>query len=132
MLGRVFPLYGIIEGTDGHFRCECGRPDCGKHAGKHPRHRGWKKQATINLSLIEAWFELYPNANYGVMMGERCIAADADVRPEEGKYGVAELEYLEVDRGRRLPYSVTVLSGCMNGSKHIFFRLPAAVPLDSL
>jgi hypothetical protein len=131
-LGRIFPVFGIVEGPDGKLRCECGKPACGKHAGKHPRHRDWKQQATTNLSQIAAWFELYPNGNFGVVMGERSIAVDADLRPDEGKYGIAELEYLEVDHGRRLPYSVAVLSGRMNGSKHIFFQLPPAVRLDSL
>ena len=131
-LGRIFPLYGVIEGPNGDFRCECGNPDCGKHAGKHPRQRGWKRQATTNLNLILAWFELYPSANFGVVMGGSYIAVDADVRPEEGKNGVAELEYLEIDHRRRLPHSITVLSGRGNGSKHIFYRLPPGVPLKSL
>jgi hypothetical protein len=132
MLGRVFPLYGIIEGPDGKLRCECGKADCGKHAGKHPRHRGWKKEATTNLSLIAAWFELYPNGNFGALMGERSIAVDADVRPEDGKNGIADLEYLELDHGQRLPHSVSVLSGRANGSMHIFFQVPVAIPLASL
>ena len=72
---------------------------------------------------IRKWLAKYPNANFAVYTGERCIVVDADVRPSE-ENGLQSLEYLEIDNGARIPDTVTVLSGRDNGSSHLYFRTP--------
>ena len=44
-LGRLMPLWGVVPGSDGALRCECHQRKC-KSAGKHPRRKGWIKQAS--------------------------------------------------------------------------------------
>jgi hypothetical protein len=122
-LGRIFPLWGVTTGQNDQLHCECGR-DCGKDAGKHPRlKRKLAAQATDDPSQVRKWLARYPNANFAVYTGEQCIVVDADVRPGEPN-GLQFLEYLEIDNGERIPYTVTVLSGRNNGSCHFYFRTP--------
>jgi hypothetical protein len=122
-LGRVFPLWGVVEDQNGQMLCECGK-DCGKDAGKHPRlKRKLAKQATGDTTQVRKWLAKYPNANFAIYTGERCIVVDPDVRPGE-ENGLQSLEYLEIDNGARIPDTVTVLSGRDNGSSHLYFRTP--------
>jgi hypothetical protein len=128
-LGRLFLLWGVVEGTNGTLECECGgRPNC--RPGKHPRP-GAAKSATTDLRQIETWLVLYPHANFGIVMGEHVVAVDADVRPTEGKHGAAVIEYLEIQSGKRIPDTVKVVSGRNNGSYHLFFNLEG-LHLDAL
>jgi Bifunctional DNA primase/polymerase, N-terminal len=127
-LGRLCLLWGVVE-ADGILRCECEKHDC--RPGKHPRTKNWKQSATLDPTQILAWLERYPHANFGIVMSEHVIAVDADIRPDEGKHGVAVLDYLEIGAGVRIPSTVTVLSGRNNGSKHQFFTTPD-LPPDSL
>jgi hypothetical protein len=120
-LGPLFPLWGIVESPPGVLTCECGQPNC-KSPGKHPRP-GYRRSATTDPNVIYKWIDRFPCGNFGVVTGERAIAVDADVRADEN--GMATLEYLEIDEGRRLPYTVQVLTGRENGSRHIYFTLPA-------
>ena len=124
-LGPMFPLYGIVEPSPGDLTCECGRPSC-KTPGKHPRP-GYKRKATTDPNLIRKWFDRFPNANYGVVTGELTVAVDADVREDEN--GMATLEYLEIDEGERIPYTVEVLTGRGNGSRHLYFIPPKDITI---
>jgi hypothetical protein len=91
-LGRVFPLWGVLADRTGEFRCECGDRFC-KDAGKHPRlKRKLAAQATDNPSRVREWLARYPNTNFAVYTGERCIVVDVDVRPGEPN-GLQSLEY---------------------------------------
>ena len=131
MLGRVFPLWGVVADRNGELRCECGN-GCGKDAGKHPRlKRKLAAQATDDPSQVRKWLARYPEANFGVYTGERCIVVDADVRLREPN-GLQSLEYLEIDNGERLPSTVIVLSGRTNGSCHLYFRTPPNFTVKSL
>ncbi len=121
-LGPIFPLWGVVETSPGVLTCECGSlPNC--KPGKHSRWRNFKSKATHDADRIHQWFRRYPSANYGVVTGPATIALDADVRP--GCNGRATLEYLEIDEGERIPYTVEVVTGRDNGSRHFYFRTPA-------
>jgi hypothetical protein len=54
--------------------------------------------------------------------GSITIAVDVDVRPDAN--GLLTLECLEMCRGERLPYTVEVVTGRGNGSRHLYFSLP--------
>lgn len=121
-LGPIFPLYGIVETTPGVLACQCSVQNC-KNAGKHPRWRNFKKKATSDPDRIRQLFRRYPEANYGVVTGSATIALDADVRSDEN--GLLTLDYLQLDEVERLPYTVEVVTGRDNGSRHFYFRTSA-------
>ncbi len=122
-LGPIFPLYGIVERTPGILTCECRLgQECPK-PGKHPRLRGYRQKATTDPERIRQWFRRYDHANYGVMTGPLTIALDVDVRPNENGWLI--LEYLEIGHGKRIPFTVEVLTGRGNGSRHLFFKTPS-------
>jgi hypothetical protein len=120
-LGDIFPLFGVVEPSPGVLCCECGTQDC-KNPGKHPRWRNYRQRATSDLELIRGWLQKYPNANFGVVTSATTLAVDADVRIDAN--GLATLEYLQIDEGVRLPYTVEVVTGRGNGSRHFYFNAP--------
>lgn len=120
-LGRLFPLWGIIGSPQGTLMCECGKANC-KSPGKHPRP-GFLRRATTDIHVVGKWLDRLPHANFGVVTGELTIAVDVDVRADEN--GIATLDYLEIDEGSRIPFTVEVLTGRGNGSRHLFFKVPS-------
>ena len=122
-LGPVFPLWGV-QGSEGQLRCECGKSDCGKIAAKHPRCNGWQKEASDDPGKVIYWNQEYPQGNFGLVTGRQSFALDVDVRPE--KNGLYWLQQMEIDAGRRVPYTVEVSTGRENGSHHLYFQLPPA------
>src|SRR5438309_1191657 len=54
-----------------------------QNSGKHPRRRNWQQEATSDEELILEWVVKWPNANFGVVMGEIAIALDLDVRADK-------------------------------------------------
>ncbi len=120
-LGPVAPFFGLVNGV-----CECGRPKTERHKpGKHPRSGGWQKNHSTDEETIKRWFAEFPNANFAVISGIHSVVLDLDVRP--GKNGVGELEALEVEAGRQIPPTVTVISGSGTGAKHLYFKIPPDV-----
>lgn len=73
----VIPLYGIIDG-----KCSCGNMDC-RSPGKHPAINDWRKQASIDPSIIGGWFRKWPNANVGVVTGKLGFYV-LDIDPRHG------------------------------------------------
>src|ERR1700733_1016811 len=129
-MGRILLLWGVVADRNGELHCECGK-NCGKDAGKHPRlKRKLAVQATDDPCRVQDWLMKYPNANFAVYTGERCIVVDQDVRSGEPN-GIQSLEHLEIDHGRRIPNTVVVLSGRNNGSRHLYFRTPPNFTLSS-
>ncbi len=74
------------------------------------------------MEQIRRWFTKYPNANFGVVTSATTFAVDADIRIDAN--GLATLEYLQIDEGVRLPYTVEVVTGRGNGSRHFYFNAP--------
>ena len=107
-LGPIAPYWGVVNG-----QCECGKPKAKNHKpGKHPRAGGWQhKNATKDHAMISPWIGQYPNGNFAVITGVDTVVMDLDVRPAEGKDGIAEMAALEATAGQQLPPTVTVLSG---------------------
>jgi hypothetical protein len=89
---------------------------------KHPRWRNYKQKTTTDPDRIREWFRQFANANYGVVTGSSTIAVDVDMRPDAN--GLLTLDCLEMSHGERIPYTVEVLTGRGNGSRHLYFRLP--------
>jgi hypothetical protein len=128
-LGPIVPLWGIIENKIGQRVCECRKrtnrnKECPK-AGKHPRMgTGWQQYATLDPGQIAAWQTMYPDTNFGVRMGPRTIALDADFNPDVFKDGPSELELFQEQQGQRIGKTVTSISGRNGLSNHQFFLIP--------
>jgi hypothetical protein len=48
--------------------CSCAQPDCDS-VGKHPRIKGWVKDATTAPAKIREWWGKSPDANIGIATG---------------------------------------------------------------
>lgn len=52
-----------------HGHCSCGIADC-KSPGEHPLLSDWHKQASVNPTIIQAWFRMWPKANISIVTGK--------------------------------------------------------------
>jgi Bifunctional DNA primase/polymerase, N-terminal/AAA domain len=109
---RIVPLHDVERGA-----CSCGKPDCDRSAGKHPRLSKWGESATTDEATIRGWFAKWPTMNFGVATGPESGIWVLDVEAE----GLATLETLERENGK-LPATFKVRSG--GGGEHVYFRWP--------
>ncbi len=109
---RVTPLHDVAGGA-----CSCGKPDCDRSAGKHPRMSKWGESATTDEATIRGWFTKWPPMNFGIATGPESGIWVLDVEAE----GLGTLETLEREN-KELPKTFTVQSG--GGGKHFYFRWP--------
>ena len=109
----VFPLNAPT--TQG---CSCGRADCGRNTGKHPRTEHGLKEASRDSATIREWWRRWPDANIGVATGATSGIVVLDV---DGKKG--ETSLIDLARGGfHLPDTYTVRSG--GGGQHHYFLCP--------
>jgi hypothetical protein len=83
----VLPLWWPVN-EEGEWICSCPRgSDCPNKPGKHPLgvlvHNGLK-DATTDPELIKRWWEQYPDANIGGVMGKVSGFIAADIDPRHG------------------------------------------------
>ncbi|MGE5510492.1 MAG: bifunctional DNA primase/polymerase [Bacteroidota bacterium] len=120
----VFPLHGIVDFGSDEARCTCGRVDC-ERPGKHPRIRkrdGGRGMldATTDADQIDAWDELYPDANLAMPTGAATGIVVVDIDGEDGAASVAMLARMNYD----LPATATVFTG---RGRHLYYRCPAGL-----
>jgi len=110
----VFPLWWPLPNGS----CACGNPSCGS-IGKHPISRGWQEQATTDEVVIKQFWKQWPNANIGILTGERSgiLLLDVDLKGD----GPTHLAELETTYGA-LPETVESLTG--SGGRHVLFKYP--------
>lgn len=111
----VFPLH--CPKGDG---CSCGKPDCGKHAGKHPRTRNGFKSATTDEKKIRYWWRKWPDANIGLATGQLSRVVVLDEDEKDGRSGSATLGDLE-RKHRPVPDTLCASTGT---GKHRYFLYP--------
>ena len=87
--------------------------------GKGPLIKEWQNLATTKLSVIEAWWEQWPNANIGIATGPETGTFVLDIDSEKG--GDDSLFCL-TEEHNRLPDTVESLTG--GGGRHMFFKYP--------
>jgi uncharacterized protein (DUF927 family) len=114
----VFPCH-----TPKGHRCSCGKSDCDK-IGKHPRYHEQDlehglKSAALDEQIIKEWWTRWPDANVGIVTGEKSGLVVLDVDPKND--GHESLEELEKIKGK-LPDTVETITG--SGGRHILFRHP--------
>jgi Bifunctional DNA primase/polymerase, N-terminal len=105
--------------------CSCRNRVCGNSAGKHPRISNWQNTASIDPEQIKAWWLKWPDANIGVVTGQKSglVALDVDDR-DAGSETLASL-VLEIGD---LPPTLTASSG--NGG-HLLFKHPGVAVRNS-
>jgi hypothetical protein len=89
-------------------------------AGKQPATAHGCKDATVDPSVISAWWRQLPDANIGVATGAASGIFVVDV---DGLDAEAELRKLEVQHGA-LPATIEVITA---RGRHIYLRMPGAV-----
>ncbi len=111
----VLPLYSIRP--DGS--CECGNPDCGRNAGKHPRNENGLTGASRDPAMVKTWWDKWPTANVGIRTGTMSglVVIDVDQRHE----GFDTLYELIKAHGP-LPETVEQVTG--SGGRHLLFQHP--------
>lgn len=82
---RVIPCHSPVG--DG---CSCGKSDC-KKPGKHPRLSSWQTKATADFSQVEKWWQQWPSANIGVVLGPGSQVFDIEYDDSEGQATAEEL-----------------------------------------
>ena len=100
---KVHPVWGVgdedvdvSENDDGDYvttvtpTCRCGKTDCGKNIGKHPKFKPWG--STTDHDQIDAWWADDPTANLGVCTEGLTIV---DVDPRNG--GVESYKQIQAD-----------------------------------
>jgi len=91
--------------------------------GKRPMLEHWPTRASSDRETVEDFWARYPNANIGLVTGERSgvVVLDVDRDPERGIDGEQTLKALEQQYGP-LPTTPQVRTG--RGGRHLFFRHP--------
>lgn len=108
----VFPLH---TPTGNAARpCSCGKADC-KSVGKHPRTRDGLKGGSADETQIRRWWEMWPDANIGLVTGARSGPAGLVVLDIDGPRGEQSIK----DGG----YSVDDAPQVMTGKgRHVYYR----------
>jgi hypothetical protein len=119
LAGRGFPVFPLnwVHELAGKMYCTCTNKAC-QNQGKHP-HRfapHGLKDATVDISQIQRWWHMVPQANVGAVTGA-IVAVDVDPRHA----GDHTLRTLETEHGE-LPLTWRVITG--GGGEHIFFKTP--------
>ena len=72
---KLLPIYEALGG-----KCACGKADCNKERGKHPRTKNGLKDASDDLAQIQIWNRQWPHANWALRTGAESgvIAIDID------------------------------------------------------
>lgn len=112
---KVFPCHSIING-----RCSCGRDDKCESPGKHPRTRNGVKDASDNLDVLRAWWELYPGCNWGLACGKDSDVFVIDIDDRKGGFE----SFDEYEQMRLSPLPITLKSKTGGGGRHLFFKYP--------
>lgn len=100
--------------------CSCSKADC-QSPGKHPRTKSGLKDATCDPATVREWWNLWPNANVGIVTGPESGLFVLDVDGEQGEQSLMDLE----QRHGELPETLTVLSG--GGGRHLYFLCERAL-----
>lgn len=119
----VFPLHSV----DDNLKCTCGNPTC-SDAGKHPRLARGLKEASRDLSKVEAWFGPdAPPSNIGIVTGEISGITVIDIDIGEGKFGAES--WAEAIKGHGEPQTLMAETG--SGGVHVVYKYNSALKTAS-
>jgi putative DNA primase/helicase len=117
---QIFPLFWVrSDGT-----CSCNKP-C-NHPGKHPLTKNGFYDASSDINKIQNWLQKYPQANWGLVTGEksRLVIIDIDQKSSgfETWAGLTQTLLSPID---------TLITRTGNGGKHLWFWLPPTINISS-
>lgn len=121
---RVLPCWWLLP--DG--RCACGGRTTSCRPGKHPLGPAvphGPEGASADPAIVLAWWERYPAANIGLMMGAGMVALDVD----SYRGGDATLAAIVAEHGE-LPTTPRARTG--SGGWHMFFAVDREVRFRKL
>jgi putative DNA primase/helicase len=114
-------LNGILD--DG--ACTCGRPDCDKSRGKHPRFKNWET-APLNVAAIDRALERQPRFNIGLRTGLQPCGRGLCVVDVDGPREL--LAPLEQEHGA-FPPTLTARTG--SGGLHLYYWLRDGIEIGN-
>ena len=93
------------------------RPD-GRPYYKSPRIAGWQLYASADQSVVQQWWQQWPDSLVAVPTGQRSglYVLDLDVKPEQGVDGRVAVQPLQPP--------VTRVNHTLTGGMHLLYRLP--------
>jgi hypothetical protein len=126
---RVIPLHHVREVGDNPV-CSCWRAKTGdcKTPGKHPTIKNWREIATTDLTLITAWWRVWPRSNIGLLMGGAARLVTVDIDGADGRDSIAQFVQLH----GALPVTLTQTTGRATGGEHLLFTIPVALDIDRI
>lgn len=93
-------------------------------ADKRPHTEHGFLDASVDPDLIDKWWRRWPDAQVGVACGMSGICAiDLDLKPSEGKDGIAAFSRLVVERGNS-EHGCLLIASTPRGGRHYLYRLP--------
>lgn len=109
---RIVPLHT----PDAERGCSCRKGPACPTPGKHPRlQKDWEGRATGDAEQLRQWWDMWPEANVGIVCGDGLLVLDVD------ETGWELLEHLQAQHGR-MPPTATVITGSDGG--HFYFTAP--------
>jgi putative DNA primase/helicase len=111
---RVIPNHNL----DPQGRCTCRKATC-KTPGKHPRILKWEITASKDPAQVAKWWDIWPEANVGILAGADSGIVVLDVDPRnEGDISITT--WIE-EHGM---WDETLEANTGGGGKHIVFQHP--------
>ena len=90
----------------------------------------WKDLATLDPEQIAAWWQQYPGANVGYVVGVQRLVVSVNVNAAEGKNGARWWSQMLAQYGEGPPTWIC-WSGGQQGSFHAYYDVPEGIALPS-
>lgn len=107
----IVPVSGVSKKGTSLYR-QAPKPN---HIGKMPLPKDWAKVATCDPRVIKQWWDKWPQANIGVLVGRGLVVIDID-RHEDQPDGFETYEVIK----EHCPPTLTNFSG--GGGKQLFYK----------
>lgn len=117
----VVPLHTPIFKDGKLISCSCKVSTCPTegNVGKHPRTMKGLKAATTDRDQIKKWWEMWPEANIGIVTGKIASGKDLVVIDVDTKHNGTDNWNAIVESHQKLPATAESITG--SGGKHILF-----------
>lgn len=117
----VVPIHTPVFKDGKLSSCSCKVANCitENNTGKHPRTMKGLKAATTDKDQIKKWWEMWPEANIGIVTGKMANGKDLVVIDIDTKNNGTDNWNAIVESHQKLPSTAESITG--SGGKHILF-----------